>query len=165
MSSTVVPIPPRDRGQILDEIAVFPDAERAAVLRAGRHLPTLGHGLLAFPVSVRAAEPEPRLPETLGDEERFDGAELKRVSDLLLPIRRQAAVLLADLLHEPLHKRFLAHQVEAAQDLPRLLDELSQAVLVRVTGVEERGQDLFLQLVMEIIAGREFFLRVARSAD
>src|SRR3989454_928608 len=127
----------------------------------GRHVE---FGLDRAPDPLRA-EPEPRLPETLGDEERFDGAELKRVSDLLLPIRRQAAVLLADLLHEPLHKRFLAHQVEAAQDLPRLLDELSQAVLVRVTGVEERGQDLFLQLVMEIIAGREFFLRVARTAD
>src|SRR5438093_10016101 len=90
---------------------------------------------------------------------------MDRASDLVLPVRRQAAVLLADLFHEPLDERLFAHQVQAAQDLPRLLDELSQAVLVRVTRVEERGQYLFLQLVMEILACRELLLRVARTAD
>src|SRR5439155_2142343 len=91
--------------------------------------------------------------------------ELERMSDLVLPIRGEAAVLFADLLHQPLDEGLFPHQVQAAQDLPRLLDEFPNAVLVRVARVEERGEDSFLEFVMEKISRRELFLRVTRPAD
>src|SRR5947199_10706103 len=87
------------------------------------------------------------------------------MSDLVLPVRGEAAVLFADLLHQTLHERLLPHQIEAAQDLPRLLDELSKAVLVRVARVKKGWEDLFLALVVEVLSRRELFLRVTGTAD
>src|SRR5437667_3113857 len=155
----------RDRGEVLDQVVVLDDDQRASVLWARRQLPVLRDGLLPVPVSVRTAELEAGFPETRGDEERLGRPELERMSDLVLPIRGEAAVLFADLLHQPLDEGLLPHQVQAAQDLPRLLDEFPKAVLVRVARVEERGEDSFLEFVMEKISRSELFLRVTRPAD
>src|SRR5256886_7842581 len=155
----------RDRGEVFDEVAVLHDGQGASVFRARRQLPVLRDGLLAFPVPVGTAELEPGLAQALGDEERLDRPELQRMSDLVLPVRGEAAVLFADLLHQTLHERLLPHQIQAAQDLPRLLDELSKAVLVRVARVKKGWEDLFLELVVEVLPRRELFLRVTRTAD
>src|SRR2546430_15755242 len=96
------PHPPRDRGEVLDQVVVLYNDQGASVLRACREIPVLRDGLLPFPVPVRTAELEAGFPETLGDEECLGRPELERMSDLVLPLRGEAAVLFADLLHQPL---------------------------------------------------------------
>src|SRR5207249_431108 len=95
----------------------------------------------------------------------WPSSESFEMSSTAAPIPREAAVLFADLRHLPLDEGLLPHQVQAAQDLPPLLDEFPKAVLVRVARVEERGEDSFLEFVMEKVSRRELFLRVTRPAD
>src|SRR5467141_3653874 len=155
----------RDAREVFDELAVLEDGEGAAVLRTRRQLAGIIDGLLALPIAVRAPQFETDLAKSFGDQQRVDRAESQGVPDLVLSVGRESAVRLPDLLHEALDEGLLPHQVEAAQDLARLLDELPQAIFVRVPGVEERREHLFLHLVVEKVSRRELFLRVAGPAD
>src|SRR6266699_1040491 len=156
---------PRHPTEVLDQILVLDHRQGPAVFRARGQLSVLRHGLLALPVAVRAAQLEPGFPQPFGDEEGLDGPELERMADLALAVRREASVLLADLLHQPLHQGLFSHQVETAQNLPRLLDELPETVLVRVARVEKGRHDSLLQFVVEIVPRRELLLRVPRASD
>src|SRR5207237_10566521 len=100
-------------------------------------------------------------PKMYGDQKAVDRDAPQRVPHLFLSIGGEATVGLPDLLHEALDEGLLPHQFEAAQDLEGLLDELPQSIFVRVAGVEERREDLFLQLVVEVVPRRELLLRRA----
>src|SRR6266704_1695671 len=156
---------PRHPAEVLNQIAVLDHRQGPAVFRAGRQLSVLRHGLLSLPVAVRTPQLEPGFPQPFGDEECLDRPELQRMTDVVLAVRREASVLLTDFLHQPLNQGLFSHQVETAQNLPRLLDELPEAILVRVARVEKGRHDSFLHFVVEIIPRRELFLRVTRASD
>src|SRR3990170_3422433 len=155
----------RGRRELLDDVRLLEDGQGAAVRRADPEIPLVDDRLLPLPVPVRAADPEARLPQALRDEEDLHGADLEGPANLGLPVRGEPARLLPDLVHEALDLGLLPHEVEVREEVPRLLDELPEPVLVRVPRVEERRQDLLLQLVVEVVLVHEVLLRVAGSAD
>ncbi len=59
----------------------------------------------------------------------------------------------------------LLGELEAVQGLGRLLDQLAQPVLVGVPDVEQRLDDLLLELVVEVVLLEEVLLRGARAAE
>src|SRR5467141_2871588 len=156
---------PREAREVLGELPVLEDGERPAVGRADRQFARVVDGLLTLPIAVRAPQLEADLPKAFGDQKGVDRAEQQRVPHLFLSIGGEAAVGLPDLLQEALDERLLPHQVKAAQDLAGLLNELPQSIFVRVAGVEERREDLFLQFVVEVVSRRELLLRVAGTSD